>query len=138
MLNKKILFLIILLTGFYSCTKKQGPVEPEINLVTVSFATDIQPIFDAQCISCHNLNLESNFGNLNLESDKSYLELVNIEADFDNSYKRVLPEDGENSYLWMKINGSFESSNMPLGGTPLSETEQDLIKKWIDEGALDN
>jgi uncharacterized membrane protein len=131
---------IIALLSLVSCTKQQGPVEPEIDITTVSYQTDIHPIFDNNCTSCHKAELEQTFGELNLEADKSYIELVGIDAVFEGtSLKRVQANDFENSVLWLKINESNSlGANMPLGQTPITKHEQDLIKIWINEGALDN
>ena len=138
---KKIysIFIVVILLGVFSCTKQQGPIEPIIVVTTVSYANDIQPIFDTNCILCHKEVLESSFGDLNLEADKSYEELINIDAEYDSSVKRVVPEDAVQSILWQKINNSETyGDNMPLGSSALSQNDQNLIKVWIEEGALNN
>jgi len=134
-----VLFIAIFTLNFISCTKQQGPVEPEIVISTVSFKDDIQPLFNDYCISCHKASLEGSFGELNLEADKSYEELVNTDAFIDATVKRVLPNNATNSVLWQKINDSgLYETNMPMGADPLTQYNQDLIETWINEGALDN
>ena len=61
--NSKILLLLVILTSMVSsCTKDEGPLIliPEevvvVNPPLVSLSNDIQPIFDQNCISCHNQN----------------------------------------------------------------------------------
>ena len=122
-----------------SCIKQQGPVVPEVVVTTVSFKEDIQPIFDTSCTFCHSAAAEEFNGELNLEADQSYNELINVMAVTDNSYNRVTPEHIENSALYLMINesGTFTMS-MPLGADPLSNHNQNLIKVWIEEGALNN
>lgn len=136
---KKSIVIIILLIGFFSCTKDQGPVEPEIVITTVSFSDDVQPIFDANCSVCHTLDQEDYNGGLNLDADKAYNELVDIITVGYAPDKRVVVEDPTNSILWQKINNSMLfGANMPLGSNPLSQQDQDIIKVWIEEGALNN
>lgn len=139
MKNIYILFIAIFTLNSVSCTKKQGPVEPEIIISTVSFKDDIQPIFNSHCISCHKASLEQSFGELNLEADKSYEELVNTDAFIDATVKRVTPNNATNSVLWQKINTSeLYGTNMPLGADPLTQYNQNLIETWINEGAQNN
>ncbi|HIP48723.1 MAG TPA: hypothetical protein EYG92_07145 [Lutibacter sp.] len=132
--------LIVVVFSLFSCTKQQGPIEPLLVISTVSYVNDIQPIFDENCIDCHNINVEQHFGDLNLEADKSYIELININADYDENIKRVIPNNAINSILWQKVNNSnLYGDNMPLTpNDPLSQNNQNLIKVWIEEGALDN
>ncbi len=132
----KILTHIPVLLAFFfllqSCSKDVGPVEENPQTQNVSFANDIQPIFEQNCVSCHPSS-----GNLDLTSGNSYANLVDVNA---SGYagKLVIAGDSENSILYKKINGSGAyGSNMPLGGS-LSATQITVIKQWIDEGAKDN
>jgi len=132
---KTSLVYILILTiifSFSSCSKDVGPVDNVQAGENVSFANDIQPVFDQNCVSCHPSS-----GNLDLTSGNSYANLVNVNAS-NYSGKRVVPSDSEQSILYKKIDGSSAyGSNMPLGGS-LSQTEINLVKRWIDEGALNN
>ena len=132
---KTSLVYILILTiifSFSSCSKDVGPVDNVQAGENVSFANDIQPVFDQNCVSCHPAS-----GNLDLTAGNSYANLVNVNAS-GYSGKRVVPGDSEQSILFKKIDGSSAyGSNMPLGGS-LSQMEINLIKKWIDEGALNN
>jgi mono/diheme cytochrome c family protein len=128
-----IIFISSIVLLLQSCYKDVGPIdEGEAPLTNVSFTQHVQPIFDSQCISCHG-----NSGNLNLSSNVSYNNLVNVNAS-GYSGKRVVPNDSNNSILFIKVDGSNAfGSNMPLGGT-LSATQINTIKQWIDEGAQNN
>ncbi len=132
---KKIYTLLLVLTILLSqsCTKDKGPIEVENNPTeNVKFATDIQPIFNNNCISCHG-----NSGNLNLESGNSYSNLVDVNAS-GYSGKLVIANDADNSILYKKIDGSGAyGSNMPLGSS-LSSAQINTIKQWIIEGAQNN
>jgi hypothetical protein len=57
---------------------------------------------------------------------------------------RVEPGSSVDSYVMYKLDGNMEDvggggSRMPLSGPPyLDEATRDIIRNWIDEGALDN
>ena len=124
---------ILLLLIFVNCTKDTGPIDNNNSSEeNISFSNDVQPIFDQTCISCH-----PNSGDLDLTTANSYNDLVNVNAS-GFSGKRVVPGDAEQSILYKKIDGSGAyGSNMPLGGS-LSTAQINLIKQWIEEGALNN
>jgi len=92
----------------------------------VSWAEEIQPIFSNSCIVCHG-----SLGGLTLSSYISALS-------GGQSGDIIIPGDSENSILYKRISGNTAGERMPQGGTPLAQDKIDLIKDWIDEGALDN
>ncbi len=75
-----------------------------------------------------------------LMAQESFAGLVNQPSVQDDSLTLVVPGDSASSLLVNKI----ESSNpqvgvrMPLFGLALSQSEINLIKNWIDQGALNN
>ena len=95
----------------------------------VDYSTQIQPIFDNNCTSCH-IDGGAYFGGLDLSS----FSLVMEGGSSDNT---IVPFDHSSSELFHRITLD-ESDNefMPQYGTPLSQSEIDLIAQWIDEGAL--
>jgi len=136
--NKKILLniglgLIFLLT---SCTAEEGPVFTEIDIIEISYATDIQPIFDNNCIVCHD---QTHVTGLDLRDGFSYDLLVGVQTAFYAPNVRISPFSLDDSVLWHKINddGLF-GGIMPQIGGPLSNFEIEKIRAWIEEGALDN
>ena len=86
----------------------------------VDYSTQIQPIFNSRCISCHG-----SAGGLNLTS---YNNVMNG----GNSGDVIIPYDYTNSLLWQYVNKGY----MPPSATDLTQTQIDLIAQWIDEGAL--
>ncbi len=112
-------------------------------VVTVNpaaFAANIQTIFTNTCIGCHDQN---HFTGLDLRSGFSYALLVNVDAMFPAACtggvtKRVVTSDADNSILWKRIAGTTCTDQMPLGGPPLSQANQDRIRSWILAGALNN
>jgi hypothetical protein len=117
---KQILVVLVLLAaveGFSSC-EKYSYAPPSVDpSATWHFQTDIQPIFSANCITCHG-----GARSPDLRDGKSYLSLtkggyVNIPA--------------ETSKLYSKMTSSDHSPR---------STDADKLKVlyWITQGALKN
>ena len=87
---------------------------------SIDYSTQIQPIFNSRCTSCHG-----GAGGLNLSS---YDNVMNG----GNSGDIVIPYDYASSLLWQYVNSGF----MPPGDNDLTQTQVNLIAQWIDEGAL--
>jgi len=92
---------------------------------TVSFATDIQPIFQRTCWNCHGPKAQ--LSKLNLGSR----DLAIRGGDRGAS---LVPGSAEKSRLFRMVAG-LEKPSMPLGGT-LSAGEIESIRLWIDRGAV--
>ena len=108
---------------------------------TVQFSRDIQPIFDSHCVACHFPGGRAGFTDLSLRPADSYAALVNVPA-VQSTGVRVLPGDAENSVLYQRVAGfgfaSVVGERMPLEAPALAQSEIDLIKTWINEGARDD
>ncbi len=128
---KKLLQLVILITVslfmnscYYDSIYEpidEGPGnggEPDI----VSYQNDIIPLW-AQCVGCHNGNEPPN-----LENAVSYNELL-------NGY--VVPNDADASVLYKSLLNLDGVPLMPPGGQ-WPDSKINLVKDWIDQGALDN
>jgi hypothetical protein len=121
---------------FSGCEKDTGPViiKPIIpEDTTVSFANEIQPIFNANCIHCHNTIHPF----LNLLSCCSWEGLVEHPTSFWGSYLDTI--NPSESYLYVRVHGWGQNPpEMPPGGPYLSDEETDLILAWIRQGAKNN
>lgn len=97
----------------------------------VDFTTQIQPIFDANCIGCHT-DIATNSGGLDLRDVASLDELVSRFSTEARGVRLVDPGSPERSYLMEKI-----SSAQPQVGTrmrpndPMPLAQQALIRDWI-------
>ena len=92
----------------------------EIPTEEVSFAADIQPIWDAKCVSCHPPTKD-----LDLTENQAYDELV-------PDYVTVADSaDPTNSELYRKLVGSSHASRT-------SDLEKATIQKWISQGVPNN
>jgi len=91
------------------------------------YNTEIQTIFNSNCISCHD-NGGSYYGGLDLST---YDDVMSG----GDSGDAIDPYNHANSYLWQRVN----SGEMPPGNNPdLSSEQVNLIGQWIDEGALES
>lgn len=113
---------------------------------TVSFANDIQPIFDNRCIGCHNSTLPA--AGMDLTADNSYANLVD-QPTSDGCMStvpdsvRVVAFDPASSMLWLKTRPDDARCGAPMPrGTEglgiIAPDEFALIETWISQGALNN
>jgi hypothetical protein len=131
------LFFLVLLT--VSCSK-DNPLQPSVSTTKLSTFGEIQQqVFTPSCAfsGCHAGSTPA--GNLNLSAGNSYSQLVNVQAQFLFTDKmRVSPDSSSQSALILTLITSNPGQRMPQGGTPLSSAVIDSIRKWIDDGALNN
>jgi Secretion system C-terminal sorting domain len=104
----------------------------------VSFSTDVQPIFTTNCVNrgCH----PGGGAPFSLEEGVSYTNLVNVTASNQTcgAALRVTPFDSDSSVLYLRISGRTTCARMPLIGDTLSLADQNTIRDWIDEGAMND
>lgn len=126
----KLITVTLISITLFSCEKDSGPyIVPPTVVPPVSFSTEIQPIFDSYCISCH----DENHSYLNLKPCCSWYELS--ATGYNAPYIDTI--NPEQSTLYKRIAGVI-APVMPSTGTPLSQNDIDIILRWIDEGAKNN
>src|SRR5215470_8294534 len=93
-------------------------------------------IFTPSCAigTCHDAGSKAE--NLNLTAGAAYDQLVNHNAQ-ETNLLRVKPEDPDNSFLMIKLEGPPPNlgSKMPLTGTPLTAEQIQMVHDWILQGA---
>lgn len=100
----------------------------------VSYATDVQPVWTANCTGCHGAG--GNAG-LDLRAPDSRENLVGMTA-VNWPGLRVTAGDPDQSVLYLKLMGaSGVGDRMPQGGV-LDGGALETVRRWIAEGALDN
>lgn len=105
---------------------------------TVSFAANIQPIFNSRCAvaGCHAA--PSPKAGMDLSAGLSYANTVNVTSTGYAPAVRVVPGDTGASVLFNKItNTGVYGGGMPPGG-PITASQTALIQTWILEGAKNN
>lgn len=76
---------------------------------------------------------------MNLENGNTFANTVNIPSSEVPSLDRVKPGDPNNSYLVQKVEGTAAvGERMPLSGPALSQSEINMIRDWITNGAQDD
>ena len=91
----------------------------------VDYNSQIQPIFDTNCTTCHNY---AGSATLNLTS---FSGLINGGV----SGPPIIAGDHENSLLYQRLTLPVGSAGSMPPNVPLSQSEIDLIAQWIDQGA---
>ena len=96
----------------------------------VDYSTQIQPIFNNYCTSCH-IDGGAYFGGLDLSSYTLVME-------GGSSGNTIVPYEHADSELYQRIT-LYQSNDqfMPQNGSSLPQSDIDLIAQWIDEGALE-
>lgn len=100
----------------------------------VSYSQDVQPILQANCLSCHQP------GGAGYQASEfsmaSYDELMKGTA----GGPMVIAGDSLGSNLIVLMEGRADPSiSMPHGSTdPVSAADIDTIRRWIDQGAKKN
>lgn len=122
---------------FLACTAaKESADSPEV-AADPTLEQDVQPLFDANCVTCHSGASPS--ATLSLAPGESLTDLQQPSTEVS---RMVLLEPGSptSSYLMYKIYGTHQS----VGGSgtamppqlPLLEEDQQVIEAWILAGAL--
>jgi len=93
----------------------------------VSFSTQVAPLFEAQCQTCHNQQMSLG------DWDSTSYQAVTTSG---SSGSVVVPGDYENSILAQRILGT-QGKIMPPSGM-MSEADIQIILDWIVAGAPDN
>lgn len=93
------------------------------------------------CTECHNTELASVNGGLNLSEGNAFANLVGVPSTGKPGAVRVLPGDPENSYLIHKLQGfpDIVGTRMPQTGGPyLTDGQMLVIRRWIRDGATND
>lgn len=73
---------------------------------------------------------------MNLQDGNTFINTVNVPSSQVPSLDRVEPFDSDSSYLVQKVEGTAAvGQRMPFGGLPLSQSDINMIRDWITNGA---
>lgn len=93
----------------------------------VDFARDVQPIFEANCVSCHGPKKQKGGFRLDLRADAM--------AGGDNFSPAILPGQSAASPLIHAVAALDEDFVMPEKGDRLTVGQIGILRAWIDQGA---
>ncbi|GEM_PF-1220233 len=109
-----------------------------VDSYTYTYATDIEPIFDANCDGCHLSGAAS--GGFNM--DNGTVDHVNVASIDVPAMDLFEPGDTSQSYIWHKLNNTQgdvggAGQQMPRGGPFLDKATLAIIETWVVEGCPD-
>jgi len=113
-----------LLIGLAGCTGETA----------VSYSRDVQPILQANCMSCHQK------GGAGHEASGFSMETYDDLMKGTRNGPMILAGDSQGSNLIVLMEGRADPSiRMPHGkAEPVSKADIDTIRRWIDQGAKKN
>jgi len=113
--------LLLMLAWSSACTQK------------VSYQSDVKPILDDHCLECHT------------KDKKGYLKSGLSMEDYAGLMKGtklgpvIVPGSSVSSTLMRLVDHKADPSiNMPHNQTRMEDGHIELIKLWIDQGAINN
>ena len=125
--NSPALFLALLSAFSLSIPVTAKAVEA----ASVDFARDIRPLLSDTCYHCHGPDKENQQAGLRLDLKTSLYQVHEGMA-------LVVPGDTAKSLLFQRITAADPAERMPPeeAQLTLSETQIQLIKTWIEQGAV--
>lgn len=124
-MTKRIILLVlagIATISAQSPVQKAPPKKPKI--VAVNYFRDIEPILNANCVSCHHAAMAA--GGLRVDAPENVLQ-------GGASGPSVIPKNAQRSLLYTRLTDTT-AKRMPPEKT-LSEEQLALIRAWINLGA---
>ena len=116
---------VAVLVTVWLCALVGAQSSPPQAVPPVSFTTDVRPILERSCLSCHGDAVQ--MGKLDLRSREGALRGGTRGSD-------LIPGDSGGSRLYRRVAG-LEQPAMPVQGAPLTAAQVATLKNWIDEGA---
>lgn len=95
---------------------------------TISFSSQVAPILQTRCVACHGENLA--------ESDYRMDSFAALVAKTSSDQPAVVPSKAKNSELYQRLVHQDEDLRMPSEAAALPEEEIELIRRWIEQGAV--
>ncbi len=93
----------------------------------VDFSSQIKPILNNKCITCH--------GGVKKSGDFSLLFKEDAFAVTESGKPSIIPGDANNSEFIIRLKEEDPELRMPYEKPPLTKEEIDLLTKWVDQGA---
>lgn len=93
----------------------------------VDFNTQVKPILNKKCITCH--------GGVKREADFSLLFRQEAMAKAESGKFAIIPGDASGSELIRRITSHDPEVRMPYKKDPLTKNEIETLKQWINQGA---
>ncbi len=116
----------------------KGNADTKATATASFYETDVAPIFQSHCATCHLTGQEA--GKMSLVPAQAIATLVGVPSVGAPKLTRVVAGDPDSSYILMKLEGTHiehggAGARMPFGAPTLSADKIARIRKWISEGA---
>src|SRR6185369_3105765 len=121
---------VCLVANFATALPAQQADKPADASGKISYHKQIRPIFQANCQGCHQ---PAKAGGEYVMT--SFAQLL---KGGESAMPAVLPGKPGDSNLMSLITPEGGKAEMPRGKQPLAESDIDLIKRWIAQGATDD
>ncbi|HXB34648.1 MAG TPA: DUF1553 domain-containing protein [Puia sp.] len=93
----------------------------------VDYNTDVKPIINAKCITCH--------GGVRAKGGFSLLFREDAFAKTESGRPAIVPGDPDHSEMIRRITNVDPEVRMPYKHEPLTREEIDILREWVTEGA---
>ncbi|QDV17473.1 Planctomycete cytochrome C [Gimesia panareensis] len=106
-------------------------IRPVLGETPIQFNRDIRPILSDKCFACHGPDEKTREADLRLDDRDSALRDL-------GGTRAIVVGKADESELIHRITATDESLLMPPAehGKPLSKAEIELLRKWINQGAV--
>jgi len=94
----------------------------------VEFNRDIRPILSDKCYTCHGPSKQ--MGTLRFDREEVAKQPLS------QGRFAIVPGDPARSQILQRVTAANPAVRMPFGGEPLSSREVELLRRWIEQGAV--
>ncbi len=94
---------------------------------TIDYNTQVKPIFNKNCITCH--------GGVRRKAGFSLLFRSEALANTESGKPAIIPGDPEHSEMIRRLTLKDPEERMPYKHEPLTANEIDVLRKWVKQGA---
>jgi len=136
-LAPRLLVLALAVATAPACDEKLSEIAGPTPGLEPTFSSLQREIIAPVCSVCHTNVGRVPAGGLNLLPDVAYANLVNVPSRAKSGAILVIPGDPDGSYLVQKLAGAagIVGARMPRNGTPLTEGQLLIVRRWIQLGA---
>lgn len=119
--TRSVRLFLIAFSLYCSMPSRSHSAEP------IDFGSQIQPIFAKRCFACHGPDKAE--GGLRLDRKESAY------AQLESGKTALRPKQVAQSEIIRRATSTDETVRMPPEGAPLTPSQIDLLKHWIEQGA---
>ncbi len=140
----RVLLLVGLVTLPAACSSSSSNSGgPDVSNLSPTWTNVYSAVLAKRCLPCHSTSTGVSLGQLDLSTaDKAFTNMVGVQAKGSQCAGKgtlVVAGQSSSSLLVQKVGPNPPCGTvMPFGLAPLSSSEQNLIKDWIDSGATQN